>query len=243
VWLALSLLAYNLGNLWRRLVLPKRIENWSLPSLQQRLVKTGGRLVKHVGEQWDGCMISAVFEPKRKFRLGGTMVNSPPHPFVFRCMDQELAPLRTRREFLSSATLSALLAVLPSALADEIKPVVSVVRIRNGNIDAAVEQAIELLGGMAAITRGEERILLKPNLVAPLPEATTKLPVMRALVRLMRAAHKEFPSAKARPPRPRSTCAATRPSVPLTRNSSTACSSGSSTTSATPNSVRRRRFR
>ena len=38
VRLALSLLAYNLGNLWRRLVLPKRIENWSLTSLQQRLV-------------------------------------------------------------------------------------------------------------------------------------------------------------------------------------------------------------
>jgi hypothetical protein len=36
-----------LGNLWRRLVLPKRIEAWSLTSLQQRLVKTGGRLVKH----------------------------------------------------------------------------------------------------------------------------------------------------------------------------------------------------
>jgi hypothetical protein len=33
--------------LWRRLALPKRIENWSLTSLQQRLVKTGGRLVKH----------------------------------------------------------------------------------------------------------------------------------------------------------------------------------------------------
>jgi len=27
VWLALSLLAYNLGNSWRRLALPKRIEN------------------------------------------------------------------------------------------------------------------------------------------------------------------------------------------------------------------------
>ena len=39
VWLALSLLPYNLGNLWRRLVLPQRIENWSLTSLQQRLVK------------------------------------------------------------------------------------------------------------------------------------------------------------------------------------------------------------
>ncbi len=45
VRLWLSLIAYNLGNLWRRLVLPKRIGNWSLTSLQQRLVKTGGRLV------------------------------------------------------------------------------------------------------------------------------------------------------------------------------------------------------
>jgi hypothetical protein len=42
VRLALSLLAYNLGNLWRRLALPKRIENWSLTILQQRLVRTGG---------------------------------------------------------------------------------------------------------------------------------------------------------------------------------------------------------
>ena len=38
--LALSLLAYNLGNLWRRLGLRRGIENWSLTSLQQRLVKT-----------------------------------------------------------------------------------------------------------------------------------------------------------------------------------------------------------
>ena len=47
VRLWLIVLAYNLGNLWRQLVLPKRIENWSLTSLQQRLVKTGGRLIKH----------------------------------------------------------------------------------------------------------------------------------------------------------------------------------------------------
>jgi len=52
VRLALSLLAYNLGNLWRRLALPKRIENWSLTSLQQRLVKTGARLVKHARYYW-----------------------------------------------------------------------------------------------------------------------------------------------------------------------------------------------
>jgi len=46
VRLWLSVIAYNLGNLWRRQVLPKRNENWSLMSLQQRLVMTGGRLVK-----------------------------------------------------------------------------------------------------------------------------------------------------------------------------------------------------
>jgi hypothetical protein len=41
VRLWLSLIAYNLGNLWRRLVLPAAIDSWSLTSLQQRLVKTG----------------------------------------------------------------------------------------------------------------------------------------------------------------------------------------------------------
>ncbi len=39
-------------NLSNRLALPKRIENWSLTSLQQRLVKTGGRLVKHARYYW-----------------------------------------------------------------------------------------------------------------------------------------------------------------------------------------------
>jgi len=52
VRLQLSVLAFNLGNLWRRLVLPKRIDTWSLTSLQQRLVKTGGRLVKHARYYW-----------------------------------------------------------------------------------------------------------------------------------------------------------------------------------------------
>ena len=52
VRLWLSVIAYNLGNLWRRLVLPKRIDHWSLTSLQQRLVKTGGRLVKHARYYW-----------------------------------------------------------------------------------------------------------------------------------------------------------------------------------------------
>jgi hypothetical protein len=40
-------LADHLGNLWRRLVRPKRIAPWSLTSVPQRLVKTGGRVVQH----------------------------------------------------------------------------------------------------------------------------------------------------------------------------------------------------
>ena len=30
----------------------RRIESWSLTSLQQRLVKTGGRLVRHARDYW-----------------------------------------------------------------------------------------------------------------------------------------------------------------------------------------------
>ena len=46
------MMAHNLGNLWRRLVLPSNIEHWSLTSLRQRLVKTSGRLVKHARYYW-----------------------------------------------------------------------------------------------------------------------------------------------------------------------------------------------
>lgn len=47
VRLALFVLAYNLGNLMRRLALPEAMKHWSLTSLQTRLIKTGGRLVRH----------------------------------------------------------------------------------------------------------------------------------------------------------------------------------------------------
>jgi len=47
-----SIVSSKPGNLWRRLALPYRISNWSLTSLQQRLVKTGGRLIKHARYYW-----------------------------------------------------------------------------------------------------------------------------------------------------------------------------------------------
>jgi hypothetical protein len=47
VRLLLGVIAYNLGNLLRRLALPFAIQSWSLTSLQQRVFKTGGRLIRH----------------------------------------------------------------------------------------------------------------------------------------------------------------------------------------------------
>jgi len=52
VRVSLSVLAYNLGNLWRRLALPRAIANSSLTSLRERMVKTGSRLVKHARYYW-----------------------------------------------------------------------------------------------------------------------------------------------------------------------------------------------
>jgi hypothetical protein len=47
VRLALFVLAYNLGNFLRRLVLPPEMARWSLTSLREKLVKIGARLVRH----------------------------------------------------------------------------------------------------------------------------------------------------------------------------------------------------
>jgi len=69
VRLWLSVIAYNLGNLWRRLAVPKRIDTWSLTSFQQRLMKTGGRLIKHARYYW---LMLAEGHPTR--RLFGAIV-------------------------------------------------------------------------------------------------------------------------------------------------------------------------
>ena len=44
--------AVTQGEFSRTLELPQEIEKWSLTSLQQRLVKTGGRLVRHARHYW-----------------------------------------------------------------------------------------------------------------------------------------------------------------------------------------------
>jgi hypothetical protein len=45
--LALFVLAYNLGDLMRRLTLPELARHWSLRSVQTKLIKMGGHLVRH----------------------------------------------------------------------------------------------------------------------------------------------------------------------------------------------------
>jgi hypothetical protein len=76
VRLWLSVLAYNLGNLWRRLALPKAVGNWSLTRLQQRLVKTGGRLIKHARCYW--LLLAASHLTRRLFaRMLGKIAALP----------------------------------------------------------------------------------------------------------------------------------------------------------------------
>jgi hypothetical protein len=57
VRLALFILAYNLGNFMRRLLLPEAVKHWSLRSLQVKLIKSGGRLVRHARRR---CALYAI---------------------------------------------------------------------------------------------------------------------------------------------------------------------------------------
>ena len=80
VRLWLSVIAYNLGNLWRRLVLPNRIDGGSLTSLQQRLVKTGGRLVKHAWYYW--LLLAESHLTRRLFGSMAQRISELPLPAV-----------------------------------------------------------------------------------------------------------------------------------------------------------------
>jgi uncharacterized protein (DUF362 family) len=106
--------------------------------------------------------------------------------------------LFTRREFLETGLKTAAgLAAGSVALAAsrpttaEGKAVVSIVKIKNDNIGPAVEKAIDLLGGIREVTKKKEKIMLKPNLVAPLPGATTNPEVIKTLAKLLQGAGKQ----------------------------------------------------
>lgn len=87
--------------------------------------------------------------------------------------------------------VTAALSQMVDSRTDRSRPIVSVVRIRNDNFDHAVAHAVDLLGGMHAITAGKTRIMLKPNLVSPEPRDVAKPAVVRALAKLMLESKKD----------------------------------------------------
>ena len=78
VRLWLFILAYNLGNFFRRLALPEAIKRWSLTSVQTRLIKIGGRLVRHarrLGFQLAEVMVTMDMFGEMLVRIGRLRFN------------------------------------------------------------------------------------------------------------------------------------------------------------------------
>ncbi len=96
----------------------------------------------------------------------------------------------SRRELLFTAAAAVVAGSYANAKAAP-RPVVSIVRIKHDKTAAAVEKAIDLLGGVRHVAKDRETVLLKPNLVYSDPKATTKIEVIRALAQLMQRAGKE----------------------------------------------------
>ncbi|MGD8869348.1 MAG: DUF362 domain-containing protein [Gemmatimonadales bacterium] len=104
----------------------------------------------------------------------------------------------SRRHFVKTGVGAALgAATVPLGLgtpwrsSSDSKPIVSIAKVGDHSIGYAVEEAIDLLGGIGTATGGKERIMLKPNLVAEARTVTTKPEVIEALARLMKGAGKE----------------------------------------------------
>ena len=108
-------------------------------------------------------------------------------------------PEISRRKFIGTASTLAVGSValgLNHAFDESLygkmkKNTVSIVRIKDGNISRAVEEAIDLLGGINTVTKGRNRIMLKPNLTGDSPAFTTKPVVVKTLAQLMLKAGKE----------------------------------------------------
>jgi uncharacterized protein (DUF362 family) len=111
----------------------------------------------------------------------------------------------SRRDFIKTAAVGATAMLVacqtrqlptPTSLPETAvsvskRPAVSIVKIKAGDIERAVEAAVDLLGGIESVAQGKERIMLKPNLVSNDPRATTKPQVIHALAKLMKNAGKD----------------------------------------------------
>ena len=81
--LQLHALAYNLANFLRSLVLPQEVEQWSLTTLREKLVKIGARIVRHgryVVLQLVEVAVPQVLFEKILRRIDRRRPRSPPLP-------------------------------------------------------------------------------------------------------------------------------------------------------------------
>jgi len=136
---------------------------------------------------------------QRMNKMLGGIKNSEtlPQSVLGKKREKMITQAFTRRKFMqtgvvmASGAASGSLPAVSGCAHVQSRPVVSIVRIANDNIGYAVEKAIDLLGGIGEIVKGKDSIMLKPNLVIPSPDYTTKPAVIKALAQMMKKAGKE----------------------------------------------------
>lgn len=89
-----------------------------------------------------------------------------------------------RREFIKT-TFAGTIAMAAGMHPFTNPPIVSIVRIENKNVHAAVEKALDLIGGANTLFGDINSVMLKPNLVAPDKRSTTKPEVIKALAQIV----------------------------------------------------------
>jgi hypothetical protein len=66
VRLQLHVLAYNLGNFLRTVALPPSVKHWTLTTLRDKLIKVGGKMVRHA--RYVTFQLAEVAVPRRRYR-------------------------------------------------------------------------------------------------------------------------------------------------------------------------------
>jgi len=94
-----------------------------------------------------------------------------------------------RRDFVRT-TLAGTVALAAGMYPFSNQAIVSVVRIKDGNIKHAVKEALNLIGGSKKLFQDKNRVMLKPNLVAPFSKCTTKPEIIKALAEILKTGGK-----------------------------------------------------
>ena len=83
VRLQLHALAYNLANFFRTLVLPDEVEQWSLTTLREKVVKIGAKVISHA--RYTVFQMAEVAVPHHLFRRILGLINDLRPRLIARC--------------------------------------------------------------------------------------------------------------------------------------------------------------